>query len=110
VVLQMYLFIRTIINVRKEYSFIFYVCDFYFYYPQVTSHLAKRKMELEQCVDKILEGKRKKGKQVPDRETFIQEELAKASKPSYFMVNNDLSKIKCGCILVTFLYEKYFLK
>lgn len=56
-------------------------------------HRNKRRLQIESMVDKIIEGKRRKGRGlVPDRNTVIQEEMLKVELP-YETTQIDISKI-----------------
>jgi len=72
---------------------------------QLEDHKIRKRASLEILVDKIIEGKRKKGRVIPDRETIIQDEMAKVKKLPFEYIQLDYSK---GNITYAFTYKDEF--
>jgi hypothetical protein len=59
---------------------------------QIEEFRMRRRIAIESMVDKIIEGKRRKGRGViPDRNAVIQDELAKITSLPYEMIKIDFS-------------------
>ena len=60
---------------------------------QIEEFKMRRRISIETLVDKIIEGKRRKGRAViPDRNAVIQDELAKITAVPYERIRIDFSK------------------